>query len=63
MTFDYNSNITDLWGAELVSQSANKVTVKHPSWDLNLAPGEKITIGFIASSGTDKEAPINYLLN
>ncbi len=63
LTFDYNSNITDLWGAELVSQSANKITVKHPSWDLNLAPGEKITIGFIASSGTDKEAPINYLLN
>ena len=63
LTFDYNSNITDLWGAELVSQSGSKVTVKNPSWDLNLAPGKKVTIGFIANTGSDKEAPRNFLLD
>ena len=60
LTFDYKGTITDLWGAELISQTENKVTIKNPFWKQEFAPGEKLSIGFIASIGSDKEAPTNY---
>lgn len=63
LTFDYNSTIINLWGGELLSQSGTKVSVKNPSWDVELAPGESVTIGFIATTGSDNGSPTNYSLN
>ena len=63
LTCDYNSTITSLWGAELVSQTGTKVTIKNPSWDAALAPGQSITINFVANAGSDKNAPTNYVLS
>jgi len=63
LTFDFNSTITNLWGAELVNQNGSKVTVKNPSWAPEFSPGDKVIIGFIASTGSDKEAPTNYSFN
>ncbi|SFS02053.1 endo-1,4-beta-xylanase [Anaeromicropila populeti] len=60
LQFDYNSTINSLWGAELSSQSGTKVIVKNPSWDATLAPGSAVTINFIATLGSDKNAPVNY---
>ena len=59
LTFNMNSKVTSLWGAELVGQSGTKVTVKNPSWDANLAPGASVTVNFVAE-GTDKSAPTGY---
>lgn len=60
LNFDYNSTITNLWGAELSSQSGTKVVIKNPSWDAALAPDGSVTINFIATLGSDKNAPVNY---
>lgn len=60
LTCNFSSSIQSLWGAELVSQSGNKVTIKNASWDTSFAPGASVTIGFVANKGTDSNAPTNY---
>ena len=62
LSFDYNSKITSLWGAELAGQTETNVVVKNPSWDATLAPGGSVTINFVAELGSDKNAPTNYSL-
>lgn len=62
LTCDYNSTISNLWGAELVGQTGTKVTIKNPSWDATFQPGQSITINFIANAGSNKNAPTNYVL-
>lgn len=63
LSFDYNSTINNLWGAELVSQTGTKVVVTNPSWDTTLAPGGSVTINFTADLGSDKNTPTNYSFN
>lgn len=60
LTFNYNSTINSLWGADLASQTGSQVTVKSPSWDAELAPGESVTIQFTATLGSDKNAPVSF---
>lgn len=59
LSFNYNSSISSLWGAELAGQTGNKAVVKNPSWDATFAPGASVTINFVAN-GSDKSAPANY---
>lgn len=59
LSFDYNSSINSLWGAELASQTGTKVVVANAFWDTSLTPGASVTISFTAA-GTGKNAPINY---
>lgn len=61
LTCNYNSKIDNLWGAELVGQTENKVTIKNPSWSADLGKGQSVTIDFIAS-GSDKSSPTDFLL-
>ena len=56
LDFNFGSSITSLWGAELVGQTGNKVSVKCPSWDTKLPAGKSVTICFVAD-GSDKSAP------
>ena len=59
LTCDYNSTITNLWGAELVGQDGTKVTIKNASWESSFAPGATVTINFIATLGSDSASPRN----
>lgn len=59
LTFNTNNKITSLWGGELAGQSGTKVTVKNPSWNGTLAPGQSVEIGFVAD-GSDRTAPTGY---
>ena len=59
LSFDYNSTINSLWGAELASQTGTKVVVTNACWDTSLTPGASVTISFTAA-GTGKNAPTNY---
>lgn len=59
LSFDYNSTISSLWGAELSGQTGTKVVITNPSWDTTLAAGKSITINFVANVGSDKNAPTN----
>lgn len=60
LSFDYNSTISNLWGAELFGQTGSNVVVKNASWDTTLAPGTSVTINFTAALGSDKKEPANY---
>ena len=53
LSFNYNSSIINLWGAELVSQTGNKVIVKS-FLEYRICPQDEITIGFVANLGSDK---------
>jgi len=59
LEFDMPAKITSLWNATLVSHVGNHYVVRHPSWDADLAPGEVVTIGFVAD-GTPA-SPSNYV--
>ncbi len=61
LSCDFNSKITSLWGAKLVSQTGSKVIISNNSWDAPLAPGQSVSIGFVADTGSDKNAPTNYV--
>ena len=60
LTFNTNSTITSLWGAELAGQSGTKVTVKNPSWDTTLAAGGSVTIQFVADGASSNGVPTGY---
>lgn len=62
LNFNYGSKITSLWGADLAGQTGTKVTVKNPSWDAALAPGDSITINFVAD-GASSNVPSNYTIS
>ena len=47
-SFNYDGEITALWGAPLVSQVDGVVVVSAPAWDKELADGEELTFGFNA---------------
>ena len=59
LAFNYANKIGNLWGAELASQTGDQVLVKAPSWDANLAPGQSVTINFIAN-GSSSIVPSGY---
>ena len=60
LTFNTNSKISSLWGAELVGQSGTKVTVKNPSWDTTLAAGASVTIQFVADGASSNGVTSGY---
>lgn len=62
LSFDYNSEISSMWGAEFVGQTGKTATVKCSSWATTMKPGDTITIGFIVD-GTDKTEPGNFVMN
>lgn len=62
LNFNYASTISSLWGAELAGQTGTKVTVKSPSWAAVLAPGDKVTINFVAN-GSSSNAPADYTIS
>ena len=49
VSFDAGYEITNIWGAEIVSKVGTRYTVKAASWNKNVAPGGKPTFGFQAS--------------
>jgi len=57
-SFNTNSQIQNLWGAEMVGQSGGKVTVKNPSWDSNFAPGRTFIVYYVANGSAG--APSGY---
>ncbi|MFO0947201.1 MAG: cellulose binding domain-containing protein [Planctomycetota bacterium] len=49
LAFDYSSNITSIWNAEIVSHVGNHYVIKGPNWDDDLSIGETASFGFVAS--------------
>ena len=60
LEFDLPQEITNIWDAQIVSQDGESYTIKHESWNREIAAGETITIGFTGSGDNDDDTPGNF---
>jgi chitinase len=63
LEFDYASNISSLWDAQLSSHVGNHYLVAAPGWTKDIPAKGSVTFGFVAAPGTDRLPPTNYKLN
>ena len=63
LEFDYASNISSLWDAQLSSHVGNHYLVAAPGWAQDIPGKGSVTFGFVAAPGTDRLPPFNYKLN
>jgi aryl-phospho-beta-D-glucosidase BglC (GH1 family) len=63
LQFNFNHTITDLWNGSIVSHSGNQYVVGNAGYDSSIAPGQSVTIGFIANPGNVTDQPTNLVLN
>jgi len=63
LEFDLAADITNIWGAEIVSRVGNRYVIRAASWNSTIAPGGSITFGFQGTPGLNTTLPTNLLLN
>ena len=65
LSFDYEATIGSIWDAQVVSRDGSTYTIQGAGWNSDLAPGGKISFGFIGiPEGMGPAAPpTNYTLN
>jgi hypothetical protein len=61
--FDFTGNITDIWGATIISHVGNHYVVQNADWTTNIDPGQCIDFGFTAFWGDDMTDPTGFKLN
>lgn len=62
LTFDLASEITNIWGAEIVSHTGTHYVVRNSSWDAAVAANGSVSFGFQADGG-NPVLPGSYVLN
>lgn len=60
LAFDYPRAIQDLWGASLVSRSGNRYRLRDAGYDATIAPGQVVTVGFVAGAGQAADRATNF---
>ena len=63
LEFDYASNISSLWDAQLASHVGNHYLVAAPGWAKDIPAKGSVSFGFVAAPGVDRLPPSNYKLN
>jgi len=49
LSFDYEATIGSIWDAQVVSRDGSTYTIQGAGWNSDLAPGGKISFGFIGA--------------
>ncbi|MFO0958282.1 MAG: cellulose binding domain-containing protein [Isosphaeraceae bacterium] len=62
MEFTFAANITQIWGATILSHVGNRYIVGDAGWNANIAPGGTINFGFIASRADGTSGPAIALM-
>ena len=62
LEFDYTSNISSIWDAQIVSHTGSHYVIKGAAWDQDLPAQGNVTFGFVAD-GSSAASPTNYKLN
>ncbi|MEO0376764.1 MAG: glycoside hydrolase family 9 protein, partial [Cyanobacteria bacterium P01_A01_bin.17] len=62
LEFEAPFEITQIWNAEIISQSGNRYAVRYFDWNQNIASGEAVSFGFVGQGETATE-PSGYTLN
>lgn len=58
--FDFGRAINNLWDGQIASRVGNRYTITNAAYNATLKPGQTITFGFVAGSGTG--TPTNVTL-
>ena len=61
LVFDYSDNITNIWNAEVISNTESELTVKNVGWNQDIAVGGSIEFG-ISSDNAFRGFPNSYRL-
>jgi chitinase len=62
LTFEAEFEITQIWGAEIVSRTGDTYVVRNAPWNGSVAPGGTVEFGFLGGPTTDP-VPDAFLLN
>jgi hypothetical protein len=63
LEFDFTSNLTDIWDAQIVSHVGNHYVIRNADWDATIAPGQGVNFGFNADWANPRMVPSHYVLN
>lgn len=66
VSFDYQADISEVWGATLISRDGDRYAVANEGWNADLEPGKKHAFYLIGSTdilATEIQAPRNYSVN
>ncbi len=62
LSFDAGFEITQIWNAEIVSHSGTKYVIKDSGWNRDIAAGEQVSFGFVATPG-GSAMPTQFVVN
>lgn len=60
LTFDFEHEITNIWGAQIISHEGNAYIIKNATYNQDIAIGESVTIGFSANWDDEIKVPESY---
>jgi aryl-phospho-beta-D-glucosidase BglC (GH1 family) len=63
LQFDFAPTISQVWNAQLVSQSGGHYVVRDAGYNAVIAPGQSVSFGLNAAPGHPAAGPSNYVLN
>ena len=66
VSFDYQANISEVWGATLISRDGDRYSVSNEGWNADIESGKTLVFYLIGSTdvpATEIEAPVNYVVN
>ena len=63
LEFDYTSNITNLWNANIYSVEGDHYIIKNAGYNANIEPKQTISFGFTGEYEEALEEPYNYSLH
>src|SRR5690349_18367366 len=63
LEFDAGFNISNIWGAEIVSHVGNHYVIRNASWNADVPVNGQASFGFEATSGTSGTTASGFTLN
>ena len=61
--FDASFDITNIWGAEIISHIGNHYVLSSVAWDANVAAGAQTSFGFEANAGSGGTTATGFTIN
>ncbi|MGL4463370.1 MAG: cellulase family glycosylhydrolase [Planctomycetia bacterium] len=63
LSFNFNQPLSQIWNADVQSQTGGVYTVSNVGWNKTIAPGASVAFGFVSSPGNVTGGPSNFLVN
>src|SRR5262245_1653367 len=63
LEFDATFDISNIWGAEIVSHVGNHYVIRNAAWTADVAAGGQVSFGFEAKPGSGGTTATGFALN